>query len=167
MTRQKKAVAFWDVLKHEKDLFMSFMKDTTNIGEYDSEFNSLHHEFNLKTAKEGIRRVTLLVDYIKSIKHPFDRKGPKKLINISTRLEVPDTGILLNTTSVGEECYNDFVIQRLQKRLLAYMLQLATSTNHQIVTLEVKRRRRSSSPMMQKIAVQLAIYIMPPQGERR
>ena len=47
VTRQKEAVALWDIIKHEKDLYVSFMKDTVNVGDKDySEFDSLHHEFN-------------------------------------------------------------------------------------------------------------------------
>ena len=54
VTRQKKSVALWDIIKHEKDLYVSFMKDTANIGEKDyCELNSLHHEFNLKISREG------------------------------------------------------------------------------------------------------------------
>ena len=31
VTRQKKSVALWDIIKHEKDLYVSFMKDAVSI----------------------------------------------------------------------------------------------------------------------------------------
>ena len=52
VTRQKKSVALWDIIKHEKDLYMSFMKDAVSIGEQGGELNSLHHEFNYTAARE-------------------------------------------------------------------------------------------------------------------
>ena len=92
---------------HEKDLHVSFMKDTTNIGEkYYCELNSLHHEFNLKISQEGRRRVASLFDYIKKIKNPFDPKGSTKVINIYTQEEVSNSDYLLRCISVGEKLYN-------------------------------------------------------------
>ena len=32
-TRQKEAVALWNIIKHQKDLFVSFLRDTANVGE--------------------------------------------------------------------------------------------------------------------------------------
>ena len=72
ITRQKQSVALWDIIKHEKDLFASFLKESVSTGN-NSGFGelSLHHEFNAQTALECSERVALLVEYIKSVEGPF------------------------------------------------------------------------------------------------
>ena len=49
ITRKKKAVALWDVIKHEKDMFVSFIKDMAAI-RGDNDELSLHHNFNPNAA---------------------------------------------------------------------------------------------------------------------
>ena len=46
-TRKKEAIAFWDLIKHQKDLFVSVLKDEVNVGDIDNEL-SLHHEYSLR-----------------------------------------------------------------------------------------------------------------------
>ena len=57
ITRQKEAVAFWDIVKHQKNLFVSFVKDTVSIGDKQDELNILHHEFNPSKAEVSQKRV--------------------------------------------------------------------------------------------------------------
>ena len=87
-TRGKKSVPFWDIIKHQKDLFVSFLKETVDVSTHDNELNSIHHEFNAKNAKDC--RIKLLVDYIKSINNQFVYGGFEKLVNITTQETVDD-----------------------------------------------------------------------------
>ena len=56
-------------MKHEKDQFVSFMKDITNINE-DSDELSLHHDYNISASKKS-RQVHLLTNYITTMGNPF------------------------------------------------------------------------------------------------
>ena len=84
-TRQKEAVALWNIIKHHKDLFVSFLKETADIGEHQGELNHLHHEFNLKSAGKGKSRVEKLVNYIETVGNPFEVDSSAKLINLTSR----------------------------------------------------------------------------------
>ena len=90
-TRQKEAVALWNIIKHHKDLFVSFLKVTVDIGEHQGELNHLHHEFNLKSAGKGKSRVEKLVNYIETVGNPFEVDSSAKLINLTSREVVENT----------------------------------------------------------------------------
>ena len=112
-TRQKEAVALWNIIKHQKDLIVSFLRDTANVGENQGELNNLHHEFNLKAATKGKSRVDKLVDYIKTVGNPFDVVCPVQLLNLTTRVVVENTEYLLNCVEFGRANYSEFVQERL------------------------------------------------------
>ena len=61
------------MLKNQKDLYVSFMKDAVHKeSENEGELNSLHHEFNMiSAARASSQRVKLLTAYIKFIQSPF------------------------------------------------------------------------------------------------
>ena len=61
MTRQKEAVALWDLLKHEKDLHLAQLLEWCKLGDKDE--LSLHHEFNPSSRKIGYDRARKLLDY--------------------------------------------------------------------------------------------------------
>ena len=48
MTRQKEAVALWDLLKHEKDLHLAQLLEWCKLGDKDDSELSLLHEFKFK-----------------------------------------------------------------------------------------------------------------------
>ena len=112
-TRQKEAVALWNIIKHQKDLFVSFLRDTANVGENQGELNNLHHEFNLKAATKGISRVDKLVDYIKTVGNPIDVVCPVQLVNLTTRVVVENTEYRLNCVEFGRANYSEFFQERL------------------------------------------------------
>ena len=89
ITRQEQSVALWDIIKHDKDLFASFLKESVSAGN-NSGFGelSLHHDFSAQTALECSKRVALLVEFIKSVKSPFGNDCTNNLINIVTKEEV-------------------------------------------------------------------------------
>ena len=95
-TRQKEAVALWNIIKHHKDLFVSFLKETADIGEHQGELNHLHHKFNLKSAGKGKSRVEKLVNYIETVGNPFEVDSSAKLINLTSREVVENTEYLLS-----------------------------------------------------------------------
>ena len=117
VTRQKKSVALWDVIKHEKDRFVGQMKDVVNIEQHQhSELGSLHHEYSNRSARQSQDRTFLLTDYITSIKSPFSSQCSDKLINIVTKQELQNTEYLLNSISFGEKLYDEFITHRLDEK---------------------------------------------------
>ena len=85
-TKEKKAIALWDILKHEKDQFVSFIKNMTNISEDSDELN-LHHDFNANVASKTMKQVESLTDYIKTVGNPF--MSGNRFLNILTHEEIP------------------------------------------------------------------------------
>ena len=101
-------VALWDVIKHEKDRFVTHMKDIVNTEQHrHGELSSLHHEYSSTAAHKGQTRTFWLIDYITSIKSPFSRECSNKLINIVTKQEVQNKYYLLTCIQFGEKQYAD------------------------------------------------------------
>ena len=97
----------WDILKHEKDQYVYFIKDITYINEASDEL-SLHHDYSINAATKNSRQVQQLTDYIKTIGNPY--MSGDKMINIVTQEEISpfDTEYLLNCLSFGEKLFQDF-----------------------------------------------------------
>ena len=117
MTRQKEAVALWNLLKHEKDLHVAQLLQWCNLGDKDDSELSLHHnEFNLSSMKTGHDRAQTLLDYIKSINNPFSAEI--RLQNISAGAEIPQDVVngLLECLKIGESSYQEFVKTRLENK---------------------------------------------------
>ena len=107
MTRRKQAVAMWDLIKHEKDLYVSFVRNTVKDKETMTELDSLHHEFNSKKAAQTHGQVKQLVDYIESVKNPFSSgASSSKLMNLTSLEEVQNVDYLLNCIPFGRTNYS-------------------------------------------------------------
>ena len=61
VTRQKKAVALWDLLKHSKDQQVVFMKEASSLQD-EHELSLLHHTFSERQAKKSQERVNMLIN---------------------------------------------------------------------------------------------------------
>ena len=107
MTRQKEAVALWNLLKHEKDLHVAQLLEWCNLGDKDDSELSL---------QIGHERAKALLDYINSINNPFSTGI--RLHNISTRTDIPQevVGGLLECLEIGENSYQEFVGTRFQNK---------------------------------------------------
>ena len=99
----------WNILKQEKDQYVSLIKEITYINEASDEL-SLHHDYRL---------VQQLTDYIKAIGNP-DMSGDK-MINIVTQEEISpfNTEYLLNCFSFGEKLLQDFNHERLDLKTVS------------------------------------------------
>ena len=95
-----------DILKHEKDQYIYFIKDITYINEASDKL-SLHHDNSINTATKNSRQVQQLTDYIKTIGNPY--MSGDKMINIVTQEEISpfDSEYLLNCLSFGEKLFQD------------------------------------------------------------
>ena len=133
VTRQKKSVALWDILKHEKDQYTSTLKEFLDIEE-DGELNTLHHEFSITSSKRGRDRVPLLIDYLKSVNFSLSRNSGMELYNIVTKENISNSEYLLNMKEMGEELRNEFVNERLLEKTKGLHATLSTirSCSHQM-----------------------------------
>ena len=86
MTRQKEAVALWNLLKHEKHLHVAQLLEWCNLNDKDDSELNLHHEFNPCSTKIGLERAKSLLDYIKFINNPFSTGN--RLHNFCTGVDV-------------------------------------------------------------------------------
>ena len=63
-----------NIIMHEKDRFVTHMKDIVNIKQRrHGELNSLHHEYSSIAAHKCQTRTFWLIDYITSIKSPLQQ----------------------------------------------------------------------------------------------
>ena len=149
VTRQKKAVALWDLLKHSKDQQVVFMKEAASLqDEHESlasELNSLHHEFSERQVKKSQERVNMLINCMKGIGSPFSSSAPQKLHNIVAKEELSmfDVDRLMNTIKFGEEQYSKYTSERLKDKsvsLHATISHTYISKNPEIVKAAKKKR---------------------------
>ena len=102
ITRQQESRTLWDLIKHEKEAYLSFLHKSVGCeGNKFGELNSLHHEFNQRSAKVSNERVFLLVDYLRSIKSTFSSSMGEKMVNVVTKEEIYQSEFYLNFTLLG------------------------------------------------------------------
>ena len=53
ITRQKEAVALWNIVKHEKSLYLENLMEWCNLNDNDDSELDLHHEFSSSGAKNS------------------------------------------------------------------------------------------------------------------
>ena len=148
-TRQKEAVALWDLLKHDKDLYVVFMKEMVALQDeresLSSELNSLHHEFSERQADKSMERVNQLITHMQRIGNPFSRTASQKLHNITTKEELSrfDVDCLLNTIETDEERYKAFKTERLEEKSVSLHAKIShkyVSKNPEI-SKDVKKKK--------------------------
>ena len=107
------------MLKNQKDLYVSFMKDAVHKeSENEGELNSLHHEFNISAARASSQRVKLAVAYclhkIYPISIPFTLSLTScNFFDVVTKVEVDDPEYYFNCLSFGKQLFCDYVKDRL------------------------------------------------------
>ena len=115
MTRQKEAVALWNLWKHEKDFHVAQLLEWCKLGDKDDNGLSLHHEFNPSPRKIGYDRARTLLDYIKSMNNLFSTD--MTVNNISTG-EISQNIVDGSThcLEISKKSYQDFVQTRFQNK---------------------------------------------------
>ena len=92
ITRRKEAVAQWNLLKHEKDQYVSHLVNQCALEDKDREDElNFHHDFNPSSTLSGIQRFEALFDYISMIGKPL---ASKRMCNIVTGVEINQDVVL-------------------------------------------------------------------------
>ena len=114
-TRRKDAVCKWGLIKHEKMKYSTMLRNLCGLNDEDE--HSLHHDFASKRNEHDKTHVNQLVIYISQRGNPFDSKDTT-LKNIATgaSLSKESTSFFLNCVKNGEESYQKFVDERLDKK---------------------------------------------------
>ena len=86
ISRQKEAVCRWNIIKHEKGKFKSFLQDLCFLKE-DNEYE-LHHEFSPSRSENDTKCVDAIVEYVDRYNNPFDLNKTCSLRNIVTNSEL-------------------------------------------------------------------------------
>ena len=107
--KQKGTVAKWNLIKHEKLQYVSWLNELCRLT-VDDEY-SLHHEFSNATTKEDIEPVQSIKKYAASHQDPFDISLTKHITNIAIGEMLQNFKIeyLLNLVKQGETLYKQFV----------------------------------------------------------
>ena len=117
-TRRKDAVCKWNLIKHEKANYRSFLYTTCQMDE-DDEY-SLHYEFSKPITVADQKSVASLMDNILQRGKPFDTEEPKGISNIATgaKLDKEVQDFLLNCISLGKAARDEFYESRLKEKTL-------------------------------------------------
>ena len=81
-TRRKEAVCKWNLIKHERAKYRSFLYTTCQMDE-DDEY-SFHYEFSKPITESDQKSVASLMNNLMQRRNPFDTEEPKGIINIAT-----------------------------------------------------------------------------------
>ena len=100
-TRRKEAVCKWNLIKHEKAKYRSFLYTTCQMDE-DDQYN-LHYEFSKPITESDQKSVASLMNNILQHENPFDTAELKGIINIATgvTLDKEEQDFFLNCISLG------------------------------------------------------------------
>ena len=118
-TRRKEAVCKWNLVKHERAKYRSFLYTTCQMDE-DDEY-SLHYEFSKPITESDQKSVASPMNNILLRGNPFDTEEPKGIINIATgaSLDKEEQDFFLNCISLGKAARDEFYESRLKEKNLA------------------------------------------------
>ena len=117
ITCQEELRTLWDLIKHETEAYLSFLH--TSVGcEADKfgELNSLHLEYNQISTKSSNETVSLLSEYLRSIKSTFSSSTGEKFVNIVTKEEISQFELYLNFTLIGRDHRLRFIKEQFQEK---------------------------------------------------
>ena len=110
------AVAKWNMIKHEKDMYRTFLYKACNLDDFDE--YSTHHEYSDSTTKGDQLNVIALINNICQRRNPFDYQSTdelKSMMNIATgtKLDCNEIHFLIDCVSLGVKAREDFYKTRL------------------------------------------------------
>ena len=109
-TRRKEAVCKWNLIKHEKEKYRSFLYDVCQMND-DDEY-SLHYEYSEKITMKDKVNVEALIKNIKQRGNPFDldQSRGRGIMNIATGalLEKEKEHFYLHYDTLGKSARSEF-----------------------------------------------------------
>ena len=146
LTRQKESVAKWNLIKHEKRKYTTFIDSICNIDQADE--YSLHHEFSDSVTKKD----QAIKEFVAS---RCDIMKAGKLSNMISGIELPDeiADSLLDCFEKGEELYKDYRKTRLVERTKGLF-----DTIHR-VHFKKKKILKENKPDLSKLKGEFSRYI--------
>ena len=82
-SRRKGAVCKWNIIKHERSNYISFLRHWCSVNENDE--YSLHHEFSKSITEADETCVSQITEYIRERFNPFSTEGESEIVNIVTK----------------------------------------------------------------------------------
>ena len=128
-TREKEAVAKWNIMRHEKMQYLKFLNDLCNLSS-DSE-DSLHQMYSPSATAEDWVYVTDIYLYIKKRMILFSSPKNHDIVNIATGvpIDAKEKEILLECISDGNKVYNNFVKSSLESHQKQLFDAIPKATN--------------------------------------
>lgn len=132
ITKRKEAVTQWNLLKHEKDLFVALMLENCKIVETEDTLN-FHHDFSASTTARNIERLSMLREYISTVGNPLTKS--EKLINIMSGEVIPYSNVakLLGALEFGHDCYTVYLQERLFEKSTSIHDRIATNREYWVL----------------------------------
>jgi len=112
-SRRKDAVCKWNIIKHEKANYTSFLRQWCTIDENDE--YSLHHEFSKSITEGDETCVNQIIEYIEERFNPFETAKESEIVNIVTKTQISAESreFLTQCLELGEANYKEFYQTRL------------------------------------------------------
>ena len=114
-TRSKEAVCKWNIIKHENFLYTQALSKICQLKTEDQ--HSLHHEFSETATQDGRESAAKMIQFIEKRSNPFNVSSTE-MENLSSgeQLDPKLVGFRIKCTTKGEEEYQKFKKQRLEKK---------------------------------------------------
>ena len=108
ITKNKSAIARWNIIKHDKMLITQYLRDVCGL--CDGDETSLHHEFSFNLTLDEEQHISEVARYIEDRLNPFKPSVDGKIVNIVTgkQLDLDTSDILINCIKQGKERYDEY-----------------------------------------------------------
>ena len=144
ITAQKAAVAKWNLIKHEKMQYVSFLSDLCDFN-VENEY-TLHHEFSDAVTSLDVEHVDTIVSYIRERGNPFNTTSSGvEITNLVTGavLDANLSNYLVQCIKLGEDAYKEYTEQRFKDK---------SKELHDVIPKNFKRKKESQT--VKKIDIQ-------------
>ena len=108
ITKNKSAIARWNIIKHDKMLITQYLRDVCGL--CDGDETSLHHEFSFNLTLDEEQHISEVARYIEDRLNPFKPSVDGKIVNIVTgkQLDLDTSEFLINCIKQGKERYDEY-----------------------------------------------------------
>ena len=116
ITKNKSAIARWNIIKHDKMLITQYLRDVCGL--CDGDETSLHHEFSFNLTLDEEQHISEVARYIEDRLNPFKPSVDGKIVNIVTgkQLDLDTSEFLIDCIKQGKERYDEYKKDRLENK---------------------------------------------------
>ena len=116
ISRRKEAVSRWNLVKHKKLKYRSFLQEICGLSDYDE--YALHHEYTKSIRETDENCVNAIIGFFNERGNPFDTNSLKPVTNVFTNSQIDEESatFLEQCLELGSNAYQKFYSSRLKDK---------------------------------------------------